>query len=34
MKVQPDLRRGRFPDKKNARLIAEAVHAVARELEI
>jgi CspA family cold shock protein len=34
VKVQPDLRRGRFPDKKNARLIAEAVHAVARELEI
>jgi CspA family cold shock protein len=34
MKVQPDLRRGRFPDKKNARTIAEVVHAVARELEI
>ena len=34
VKVQPDLRRGRFPDKKNARVIAEAVHAVARELEI
>jgi cold shock protein len=33
-KVQPDLRRGRFPDKKTSRQIAEAVHAVARELEI
>jgi cold shock protein len=33
-KVQPDLRRGRFPDKKSSRAIAEAVHAVARELEI
>jgi CspA family cold shock protein len=30
----PDLRRGRFPDKKTARTIAEVVHAVARELEI
>ncbi|GII24960.1 cold-shock protein [Planosporangium mesophilum] len=34
VKVQPELRRGRFPDKKNSRVIAEAVHAVARELEI
>jgi CspA family cold shock protein len=33
-KVQPDLRRGRFPDKKAARQVAELVHAVARELEI
>lgn len=33
-KVQPELRRGRFPDKKSARKIAELVHAVARELEI
>jgi CspA family cold shock protein len=33
-KIQPDLRRGRFPDKKAARVVAEAVHAVARELEI
>ena len=33
-KVQPDLRRGRFPDRKAARKIAEVVHAVARELEI
>ena len=29
-----ELRRGRFPDKKSARKIAELVHAVARELEI
>jgi CspA family cold shock protein len=34
VKVQPELRRGRFPDRKNARTIAEVVHAVARELEI
>jgi CspA family cold shock protein len=33
-KIMPDLRRGRFPDKKVARPIAEALHAVARELEI
>ena len=33
-KVQPDLRRGRFPDKKAARMVAELVHAVASELEI
>jgi CspA family cold shock protein len=33
-KIQPDLRRGRFPDKRAARTVAEAVHAVARELEI
>lgn len=33
MKVQPELRRGRFPDRKVARKIAEVVHAVARELE-
>ena len=33
-KVQPDLRRGRFPDKKASRKVAELVHAVARELEI
>jgi CspA family cold shock protein len=33
-KIQPDLRRGRFPDKKSSRVVAEAVHAVARELEI
>ncbi len=33
-KVQPELRRGRFPDRKTSRTIAELVHAVARELEI
>jgi cold shock protein len=33
-KIQPDLRRGRFPDKKSSRTVAELVHAVARELEI
>ena len=32
-KIQPDLRRGRFPDRKAARTVAEVVHAVARELE-
>ncbi|GAA5197879.1 cold-shock protein [Rugosimonospora acidiphila] len=34
VKVLPDLRRGRYPDKRNAKPIAEAIHAVARELEI
>jgi CspA family cold shock protein len=33
-KVQPDLRRGRYPDRKTARTVAELVHAVARELEV
>ena len=33
-KIQPDLRRGRFPDRKMARTVAEAVHMVARELEV
>ena len=32
-KVQPDLRRGRYPDRKSAQKVAELVHAVARELE-
>ena len=32
-KVMPDLRRGRFPDKKTAQTVAQVVHAVARELE-
>ncbi len=32
-KIQPELRRGRFPDRKTARTVAELVHAVARELE-
>jgi CspA family cold shock protein len=33
-KVQPDLRRGRYPDKRTSQKIAQLVHAVARELEI
>ncbi len=33
-KIQPDLRRGRFPEKKTAQKIAQLVHAVAREFEI
>jgi CspA family cold shock protein len=33
-KIQPDLQRGRFPDRKTARTVAEAVHLVARELEV
>jgi cold shock protein len=33
-KVMPDLRRGRFPDKKSTQTVAQLVHAVARELEI
>lgn len=32
-KVQPDLRKGRYPERRSARKIAELVHAVARELE-
>jgi len=34
LKIMPDLRRGRFPDKKSAQTVAQLVHAVARELEI
>ena len=34
LKVQPDLRRGRYPDKKTAHRIAEVVRAVANELEL
>ena len=33
-KVQPELGRGRYPDKRTAQKIALLVHAVARELEI
>ncbi|GAA3847785.1 cold-shock protein [Saccharothrix violaceirubra] len=33
LKVQPELRRGRYPDRKNVKLIAEVVRAVARELD-
>ncbi|MBO0839885.1 MAG: cold-shock protein [Sciscionella sp.] len=32
-KVQPDLRRGRYPDRRNTKRIAEVVRAVARELD-
>lgn len=31
--VQPDLRKGRYPDRKTARRVAEVVRAVANELE-
>ncbi|AGZ38709.1 cold-shock protein [Actinoplanes friuliensis] len=33
-KIQPDLRRGKYPDKRTAEKVALLVHAVARELEI
>jgi len=32
-KVQPDLRRGRYPDRRNAKLAAEMFRAVARDLD-
>ncbi len=32
-KVQPDLRKGRYPDRKTAQRISEVVRAVARELD-
>ncbi len=32
-KVLPDLRKGRFPDKKTTKTVAQVVHAVARELD-
>jgi CspA family cold shock protein len=32
-KVQPDLRRGRYPDRKSSKLAAEVVRAVARDLD-
>ncbi|NDK92418.1 cold-shock protein [Gordonia desulfuricans] len=32
-KVQPDLRQGRYPDRKTAQRISEVVRAVARELD-
>ncbi|MGE2723633.1 cold-shock protein [Mycolicibacterium pulveris] len=31
--VQPDLRKGRYPDRKTARRVSEVVRAVARELD-
>ncbi len=33
-KVQPELRRGRFPDRKTGQMVAKLVHAVAQELEV
>ena len=32
-RVQPDLRRGRYPDRRTAKLAADAVRAVARDLD-
>ena len=32
-KVQPDLRRGRYPDRRTCKLAAEVVRAVARDLD-
>lgn len=32
-RVQPDLRRGRYPDRRGTKRIAEVVRAVARELD-
>ena len=32
-KIQPDLRRGRYPDRKTTKLIAELVRGVARDLD-
>jgi CspA family cold shock protein len=32
-RVQPDLRRGRYPDRRSTKQLAEVVRAVARELE-
>jgi cold shock protein len=31
--VQPELRKGRYPDHKTARRVSEVVKAVARELD-
>ena len=31
--IQPDLRKGRYPDRKTARRVSEVVKAVARELD-
>jgi len=33
-RIQPDLRRGKYPDKRTAEKVAQLVHAVARELEV
>jgi CspA family cold shock protein len=32
-KVQPELRRGRYPERKSYKLVAEVVRGVARELD-
>lgn len=32
-KVQPDLRRGRYPDRRTSKLAADVVRAVARDLD-
>ena len=32
-KVMPDLRRGRYPDRKTAKRVAEVVHAIAKDIE-
>jgi CspA family cold shock protein len=32
-KIQPDLRRGRYPDRKAGKTVAEVVRAVAKELD-
>ena len=32
-RVQPELRRGRYPDRRATKRLAEVVRAVARELE-
>lgn len=32
-KIQPDLRRNKYPDRKVTKLVAEVVRAVARELD-
>lgn len=32
-KVMPDLRKGRFPDRRTSKTVAQVVHAVARELD-
>lgn len=33
-KILPDLKRGRFPDKKISHNIAQVLHSIARELEV
>jgi cold shock protein len=32
-KIQPDLRKGRYPDRKTSKLVAEIVRGVARDLD-